>query len=303
MSTSGSKIIIFAAMGANLLIAVIKFVASMITGSSAMFSEGIHSLVDTGNQILLLYGMKRAAKSPTDAHPFGYGKEIYFWSFVVAVLIFAIGGGISLYEGIHKISHPEPIKNYILNYIILGISIALEGVAWSMALKEFNKERNGLGIFQAVHQGKDPSLFVVLFEDTAAILGLIVALVFLGLSQFTGNPVFDGVASLIIGIILSATAIWLAVESKGLLVGESAHSYVVNGIREIVNKQDDGILKELLTMHMGPKYILVNMSMDFKDSLSSAEVEAAIEDITRRIKSEYHEVRKVFIESESLIKK
>ena len=202
MAHSGSKKVIYAALVGNGLISVTKLAAASVTGSSAMLSEGIHSIVDTGNQGLLLLGLGRAKRKADPDHPFGYGKEIYFWSFVVAILIFAVGAGISLYEGIRHIQHPAPIANARLNYIVLALAFVFEGVAWGMALKEFNLSKGRLGYMQAVRQSKDPSTFVVLFEDTAAMLGIIVAFVGIWLGQVTGLLWLDGAASIVIGLIL-----------------------------------------------------------------------------------------------------
>ena len=296
---SGSKRVIIAALVGNSLIAVTKFVAAGITGSSAMLSEGIHSLVDTGNQVLLLYGLKRAAKPPDDAFPFGYGKEIYFWSFIVAILIFALGGGISIYEGVHHIRHPEAISNPIVNYVVLGLAMAFEGAAWYFAFREFNRVRGSLGFLEAIQRTKDPSIFVVLFEDSAAMLGLMVAFVGVLLSQVTGILIFDGIASVIIGLILVATAIWLAYETKGLLIGESANRGVIRGIRDVLTARDSvRHVNEILTMHMGPDFILANISVDFADRLTAVELEQDVAEIDRAIKLKYPQIRRVFIEAE-----
>src|SRR5210317_1650203 len=196
---SGSKLVIIAALIGNGLISITKFIAASITGSSAMLSEGIHSLVDTGNQVLLLYGMKRAAKPADEDFPFGYGKEVYFWSFIVAILIFALGGGISIYEGIAHVRHPEPITNPMINYIVLGLAIIFEGAAWYFAFREFSRVKGKWGYLEAIKRAKDPSIFVVLFEDSAAMLGLVVAMAGIMLSEHTGILYFDGIASIIIG--------------------------------------------------------------------------------------------------------
>ena len=299
MSASASKKVIFAALAGNTLIAITKFIAAAYTGSSAMVSEGIHSLVDTGNQGLLLYGMKQAQK-PADAQfPFGHGKEIYFWSFVVAILIFALGAGISIYEGVHHVLHPEPMKNPMINYIVLGLAILFEGWAWYFALNEFKKAKGGLGYFDAVRKGKDPTMFVVLFEDSAAMLGLIIALVGIFLGNHLGMPVFDGIASILIGVVLAATAIWLAHETKSLLIGESANVHVVQGIRDIAEKCHlQKHVNEVLIMHMGPDYILVNLSMDFTGTAGVNEVEKAIAELDRQIKTAFPTVKRVFVEAE-----
>ena len=224
---TGSKKVIIAALIGNSLIAITKFFAAFMTGSSAMMSEGIHSLVDTGNQILLLHGIKQSTKPADENFPFGHGKEIYFWSFIVAILIFALGGGISIYEGIQNLLHPSEMKNPMINYIVLGLAMIFEGGAWAFALREFSRAKGKWGYIEAVQRAKDPSIFVVLFEDSAAMLGLLVAFVGIALAQYTGFLYFDGIASIIIGLILIGTAIWLAYETKGLLIGESANLDVV----------------------------------------------------------------------------
>ena len=297
---SSRKLVIIAALCGNTLIAITKFVAAYITSSSAMFSEGIHSLVDTGNQVLLLYGIKRSQLPADERFPFGHGKEIYFWSFVVAILIFAVGAGISIYEGIHRLFDPKPISNVTINYIVLGLAILFEGAAWYFALREFNRVRGKWGYFEAVQRGKDPSLFVVLFEDSAAMLGLIVALVAIYLSQLTGNYLFDGLASIIIGIILAGTAGWLAYETKGLLIGERANLHVINGIKKIAKSNPKiGHINEVLTMHMGPDFILVNISVDFVDPITANEMEIVVANLDRTIKNKYPNVKRIFIEAEA----
>jgi len=295
-----SKKVIFAALIGNSLIAVTKFVAASVTGSSAMLSEGIHSLVDTGNQGLLLYGLRQARKPPDKDFPFGHGKEIYFWSFVVAILIFALGAGISIYEGIVHIRQPQAIENPMVNYLVLGLAMIFEGFAWYFALTEFHKAKGRWGFIEAVQRGKDPSMFVVLFEDSAAMLGLVVAFLGILLSQITGIVEFDGIASVIIGLILAGTAVWLAHETKGLLIGESADTQVVKGIRESARQMDEVLhINEILTMHMGPEFILVNISIDFRDELTAPELETAIAKLDRNIKQAYPNVKRIFIEAES----
>ena len=298
--SGSSKKVIYAALAGNALIAITKFVAATITGSSAMLSEGIHSLVDTGNQVLLLYGMKRASRPADKQFPFGHGKEIYFWSFVVAILIFAVGAGVSLYQGIHHIQHPQVIQNPMVNYVVLGLAMIFEGAAWTFALTEFTRAKGKWGYIEAVQRGKDPTMFVVLFEDSAAMLGLVVAFLGIWLSQTTGILYFDGLASVIIGLILGGTAIWLAYETKGLLIGESANTRVVEGIRALV-QGSDGVeqLNEVLTMHMGPDFILVNLSVDFHDAIAAGELEPLIAGLDAAIKQQFPAVKRVFIEAEA----
>ena len=297
---SSSKKVIYAALIGNALIAVTKFVAAFLTRSSAMFSEGIHSVVDTGNQILLLFGLRQAQKPADERFPFGHGKEIYFWSFIVAILIFAVGAGISVYEGVKHVLHPQPIENPQINYVVLALAMVFEGGAWFFAWREFRKVKGGHGYIQAVQRGKDPSMFVVLFEDTAAMLGLIVAFLGVFLGQVTGSPYFDGGASVVIGIILGATAIWLAYETHGLLIGEGANPEVAKKIREIVARHDSIThVNELATMHMGPDYILVNLSVDFSSEASADDVEAVVGQLDRELKDALPRVKRVFVEAES----
>lgn len=297
---AGSKKVIIAALIGNGLVAITKFVAAAFTGSSAMFSEGIHSLVDTGNQVLLLWGLKRSSKPADQRFPFGYGKEVYFWSFVVAILVFSLGAGISLYEGVHSVMHPTPVTNPHVNYIVLGLAIIFEGFALYFAVKEFNRARGKRGYVEAVTGGKDPTLFVVLFEDSAAMAGLIIALVGIWLGQVTGNPIYDGAASILIGVILALTALWLALETKGLLIGEAANPEVVEGIRSLAAVEDGVVgVNEVLTMHVGPEFILVNISVDFDDDIPAGQVERNISHLDQRIKERFPRVKRVFVEAEA----
>ncbi|MGY8992139.1 MAG: cation diffusion facilitator family transporter [Rhodospirillales bacterium] len=300
MALPSSKKVIYAALAGNSLIAVTKFFAAAMTGSAAMLSEAIHSVVDTGNQVLMLYGLKKAAQPADDEHPFGYGMELYFWTFVVAILIFGLGAGISVYQGVDKILYPHPINDPYINYIVLVMAMVFEGWAWSVAFVEFRRVKGDLPYWQAIRASKDPTVFTVLFEDTAAMLGLIVALVGIYLSEHLNMPVLDGVASIGIGIILAVIATFLAYECKGLLIGERASRQVLDGLSEIIDKQP-GILRmnEMLTMHLSPQDILLNLSIDFKDQLSSQEVEREVSEMEREIKVKFPEIKRVFIEAQS----
>ncbi len=299
MAGSSTKAIVAALIG-NGLVAVTKFVAAVITGSSAMFAEGVHSVVDTGNQVLLLFGLRQARKPPDDRFPFGHGKEVYFWSFVVAIFIFALGAGISIYEGVAALVHPTPVENVIVNYVVLSLAIVFEAFAWAFAFREFKKSKGQRSYLEAVSTGKDPTLFVVLFEDTAAMLGLLVAMGGIALGQITGNLYFDGIASISIGVILALTAVWLAYETKGLLIGESANRPVVEGIRRLASAFPEiDHVNEVLTMHMGPEFILVNVSAEFKDGLQVGQIERTVAMLDRTIKRDYPRVQRVFVEAES----
>lgn len=300
MSAEGSTKVVIAALVGNAAIGAAKFTAAGFTGSSAMLSESIHSVVDTGNQALILYGLKRAKKPADENHPFGYGMELYFWSFVVAILLFAIGAGVSLYEGYEKVLNPHPVTDPIWNYAVLGFAFVVEGIAWTIAFKEFNKRKGHRGFWEAIRESKDPAVFVVLMEDTAAMLGLIAAFLGIWLGQYLEMPVLDGIASLVIGAILAMVAVILAIECKGLLIGESARSGTVRGIRALVQARG-GVksVNELLTMHLGPKDILVTLSLDFIPELSSDDVEALISEMESEIKSSYPEITRVFVEAQS----
>ena len=295
-----SKKVIYAALTGNALIAITKFIAAALTHSSAMLAEAIHSVVDTGNQFLLLFGLKRA-KVPADLHhPFGHGKEVYFWSFIVAMLIFAVGAAVSIIKGVQHVLHPEPIENALVNYIVLALAFCFEGSAWFFALRQFSKTKGKMGYLQAVHRGKDPAMFVVLFEDSAAMIGLLLAFLGVLLSQLTGVHQFDGIASILIGLVLGATAAWLAFETHSLLIGESANRQVVEGIRKIVaNQPEVERVNEVLTMHMGPQFILLNLSVDFNDAATTEKLETRIALIDKQIKEAYPIVKRIFIEAEA----
>ncbi len=301
MAASGSRTAVIAALVGNGLIAVTKFIAATLTGSSAMFSEAVHSLVDTGNQGLLLYGMKRADKPADGTHPFGYGRELYFWAFVVAIMLFATGAGVSVYEGVSKLTAPHPVTDTAINYIVLGLAIVFEGASWIVAFREFRRRKGRLGYFRALQVSKDPSLFTVLMEDSAAMLGLIIALAGIYLAEALDMPELDAIASILIGVVLALVAAFLAYETKALLIGEAAAPDVVAGVRRAI-AQENGIAQtnEILTMHMGPQDILLNLSVDFRSGLSSDDVEAAITSLEQKIKNEFPEIARVFIEAQSI---
>ncbi len=296
---NATRKVVYAALFGNLLVAIAKFVAAGISGSAAMLSEGVHSLVDTGNEGLLLYGMQRAKAPADERFPFGYGKEIYFWSFVVALLVFSLGAGISLVEGIAHLRHPVRVEDPLINYIVIGLAILFEGYSWSVAVREFSAAKGARGYVEAIRRGKDPTMFAVLFEDTAALLGLVVALASVILGDITGNPYFDGAASVLIGPILAVTAFWLGRETKGLLIGESANSEVVAGIRSLIGSNPEiERVNEILTMHMGPDFILVNISLRVVGYADRASVHSVYETIDDSIKTTFPKVKRVFIEAE-----
>jgi len=302
MAAHGSKKVIFAALIGNFAIAVTKFGASTYTGSSAMLSEAIHSLVDTGNQALMLFGLNRSERPADKTHPFGYGRELYFWAFVVALLIFSIGAGVSIYEGIHKVLQPEPISNPIVNYVVLGLSMVFEGVALRVAFKEFNKSRGETPLFKAIQQSKDPVLFTVLFEDFAAMTGLFIAFAGLLLAEYFNIPWMDGAASIAIGVLLAVVALLLCYETKGLIIGEAADPDVIEGVFDIADgSKAVASVNELRTMHMGPRDILLALSIDIENSMSGGDIEQAIYSIEKQIKAKYPNIRRIFIEVQSAI--
>lgn len=301
MASHGSKGVIYAALAGNFAISVTKFGAGFFTGSSAMITEGVHSLVDTGNQLLLLYGIKSSSRPADKQHPFGYGMELYFWTFLVAILIFGLGAGISIYEGIQKTLHPHPVTNAYVNYIVLGLSLIFEGIVWRIALLEMLKVKGNRTLLRAVRDSKDPTVFTVLFEDTAALLGLTVALVGVFLTELLDMPVLDGIASIGIGIILALTAVFLAIECKSLLTGEGADPNTVDDIRKAIGARR-GILgiNEVLTLHLGPNNILVAISIDFVNSLTATEIEQTVCELEAEIATMVPEVDRIFIEAQSL---
>jgi cation diffusion facilitator family transporter len=300
-----SRTSVLAAMAANLAIAVTKFTAAGMTGSSAMLSEGIHSVVDTGNGALLLLGMKRSRKAPDDIHPFGYGQELYFWTLVVAILIFALGGGMSVYEGIRRLHETSAeMKSPVVNYIVLGLSFLFEGASWVVATRGFLREKRRPSIWREVRASKDPTAFAVVFEDSAALLGLIVAFLGVWLSHRLGAPYLDGCASIVIGLILAVVAVVLAVESKGLLVGESADPEVVASIRRIAAGHE-GVERvlEVLTLHLGPEDVLLNLDVRFRPDLAAADVERAVDEIEDAVRGAHPEVRRIFVEAQSIVRR
>ncbi|MDX8519809.1 cation diffusion facilitator family transporter [Mesorhizobium dulcispinae] len=297
---SGSRRVIYAALAGNLAIALTKFAAALVTGSSAMLSEGVHSLVDTGNGALLLHGMRRAARPPDRAHPLGHGRELYFWSFIVALLVFALGAGVSFYEGVIHIMAPEPVVNARVNYIVLGLSFLFEGSSWLVALKEFRRQKGNQGWFEAVRRSKDPSVYTVLFEDSAALLGLIVAFAGILASELLEIPELDGAGSIGIAAILGATAIFLARESKGLLLGEPASLKVQRKVLAIA--EDDPAVQRangILSVHIGPEEIVAGLSIEFEDHLTAPEIEACVERLEARLKKDMPEITRLFVKPQA----
>ena len=290
---------LYGALIANLGIAVAKFVAAGISGSSSMLTEGVHSLVDSGNQVLLLHGQRRARKAPDRSHPFGYGRELYFWAFIVAMLIFALGAGVSIYEGWLHYRDPEPLRDPLINYVVLGIAFLLEGGSWFIAMREFNAKRQGAGWWESFVASKDPAHFTVLFEDSAALLGLIVAAIGVWSSHYFGNPRIDGIASMVIGLILACIAVVLAREAKGLLIGESADPALVQQLRAALEGLPEiTSVNHIRTIHTSPDSVFVAISADFLDELPMGEAERLVERIELQLRSLAPALSSIYIRPE-----
>jgi cation diffusion facilitator family transporter len=301
---SGSKIAVFAAIIGNLTIAIIKFIAAAVSGSSAMISEGIHSVVDTGNGVLVLLGMNRAKQPADETHPFGYGKSLYFWTHIVAISIFGIGGGMSLYEGIMHMTSVDPaaaMGDPTVAYIVLGISFLVEGGSFTVALKQFALSKGEMGSWEYIKHSKDPSLYTVVLEDSAAMLGLVFAFLGIFFGHFFHNPYLDGAASVAIGLLLMSVAGILASRTMGLLVGEGVNPEELKDIWTRV-EADPAVERAglILTMYMGPHDLLVNMSVCFKPGTTVGEMHGAIHRIEASLRSAYPEINRVYIEVESL---
>jgi cation diffusion facilitator family transporter len=300
ISRLSSRRVIYAAILGDLLIGLSKLSAAAWTGSSSLLSEGIHSIVDTGNGFLLLYGLHRSAARPDLEHPLGYGREIYFWSFVVAVLLFAFGAGVSFYEGVLHVLNPEPVQHIAASYMVLGISALFDGTTWWLALRNFRGERRYSEIVDAIRESKDPPSFMVLFEDSAALAGILVAFTGIFLSVHLDLPVLDGVGSIVIGLILGVTAWLLAKETKSLLIGERADPGIVDSILHVVG-QIDGVTHAngVLTVHLAPQEILVALSLEFADELKTPEIEAKVIELERCVRLSHPEVVAVFVKPQS----
>jgi cation diffusion facilitator family transporter len=294
-----ANLVLYGALAANLGIAAAKFVAAAISGSSSMVTEGVHSLVDGGNQVLLLYGQARAKKPPDRYHPFGYGRELYFWAFVVAILIFAVGAGVSIFEGIEHIQDPQPLRDPTINYIVLGLAFLLEGGSWAIAVKEFNSTRRSASWWQALRRSKDPAGFVVLFEDSAALLGLMIAAAGVWASHEFGDSRIDGIASVAIGLALAIVALLLAREAKGLIIGEAADPLLIEQLRSaIAAREEITSVNHVRTIHMAPNAIFVAISADFRDELAMGDAEHLIEEMETHLKAISSAISSVYIRPE-----
>jgi len=296
-----SRLAIIAAIAGNIAIAITKFIAAGLTGSSAMLSEGIHSLVDTGNGGLMLLGIHKSQQAPDFEHPFGHGKELYFWSLIVAIAIFAVGCGMSMYEGITHLVHPEPIGKAAWNYAVLGFALVFEGASWVFGWKAFRSVRGRQGIFEAIRKSKDPSTFMVFFEDSAALLGIVIAFVGIFIGQQLHNLYADGLASIMIGVVLGCVSFFLAYESKGLLIGEGVDRETLHRLRRLVEK-DDAVehVSRLLTMYFGPHEVMLTLEVKFRDELSMVGMRNTIGRIQKRVKEHYPDITRIYFASESI---
>lgn len=296
-SSPKTKLVIYLAIAGNLAIAVMKFIAAAITGSSAMLSEGIHSLVDTGNQLLLLLGVNRSHQPADSQHPYGYGKELYFWSLIVAMVLFGVGGGMAIYEGITHLIHPRPLEDPFWAYVILGISMLLEGISWSFAMRALLAEKGKYSLWQTFRRSYDPSILTVLLEDTAALIGLTAAFIGIYFAHRFSNPYFDGAASILIGITLCVVSVILIRESKGLLVGEAATPEVVASVTTLALDEPAIIaVNQALTLVFGPEEVLLNIEAQFVPSLSVIELAQVVSRLELAIQQYHPHIKRIFIE-------
>jgi cation diffusion facilitator family transporter len=299
-SQTSSKTAVYAALAGNILVAATKLLAAAWTGSSAMMSEAVHSIVDSGNEVLLLYGLHRAARRPDAQHPLGYGRELYFWSFIVALMIFALGAGVSIYEGIVHIRHPEPISHPAVNYVVLALAFVFEGASWVVSWRQFSAAKGSLGYYEAVRQSKDPPSFMVFFEDSAALAGIVIAAAGTFAAVRLRQPVFDGIASILIGVVLAAIALLLARESKSLLIGEHADRELSDSILRVAGAEESVTRANgVLTMQLAPDQIVAALSLDFEDHLTAAQIEDAVIDIERKIRAAHPQVVALFIKPQT----
>ena len=299
-SDTGSRTAVWAALAGNLLVAATKAAAAAFTGSSAMLSEAVHSFVDTGNEVLLLYGMRRARRPPDRDHPAGYGRELYFWSFVVALLVFALGAGVSIVQGVQRVRDPRPIENALVSELVLAASFVFEGWSWLVSVRQFRKAKGELGWYEAFLRSKDPPLFMVVFEDSAALVGIAIAGAGTVLAAHFDLPLADGIASILIGLVLACTSTLLARESKSLLIGERADGALVKSMLEIANAAcGPSRANGVLTLHLAPDQVMAAMSFEFDDALTAPQIERLIADIERRIHDAHPQVTTLFIKPQN----
>jgi cation diffusion facilitator family transporter len=302
MAPGSSKKVVYAAIAANVGIAISKYAAALISGSSSMMAEAFHSTVDSGNELLLLLGMKRSARPADAGHPFGHGKEVYFWSLLVAILIFGIGGGFSLYEGLTRLFQRKPPSDLKWNYLVLGIATLLEGYSWWISRSELVlRKKTDETIWQVILRSKDPTVFTVFIEDSAALAGIVLAFFGILLTELFGNAIFDALGSIAVGLLLAVVAVMLAMESRKLLVGERADSDQINRVREVI-ASEPAVEKvgDLLTMQLGPEEVLLNVAIKFRRGQNVQDLETTIDNLERRIRAQEPSIKRIFIEAESL---
>jgi len=267
-----------------------------------MLSEALHSFVDSANELLLLYGMRVARRRADREHPEGYGRELYFWSFIVALLMFALGAGVSIFRGARRLIAPEEIENPLVSEVVLGLSFLFEGWSWFVSWREFGRAKGGMGWYEAFRRSKDPPIFMVLFEDSAALLGIAIAMVGTLLATRAGMARADGAASVLIGLVLAATSTLLARESKSLLIGERADNALTRSILAIANEacsRGRTRANGALTLHMAPDQVMAAISIEFDDGLRAPEIEELVADIERRIRHAHPEVVSVYIKPQN----
>jgi len=297
---AGSRAAVWAALAGNLLVTATKAVAAVVTGSSAMLSEAVHSFVDTGNEVLLLYGMRQAKRRADPEHPAGYGRELYFWSFVVALLVFALGAGVSIFQGVHRVMNPEPIANAVVSEAVLAACFLFEGWSWWVSVRQFQKAKGSLGWYEAFRRSKDAPLFMVVFEDSAALVGILIAAGGTVLAAHFDMPLADGVSSILIGVVLACTSTLLARESKSLLIGERADGRLIKSMLAIANQTcAPSRANGVLTVQLAPDEIMAAMSFEFDDALTAPQIEQMVADIERRIQATHPEVSSLFIKTQN----
>ena len=293
---AGSRVAVWAALAGNVLVAVTKVIAAAVTGSSAMLAEAVHSLVDTTNEVLLLYGMRSARRRADRDHPAGYGRELYFWSFVVALLMFSLGACVSILQGAHRLAAPEPIENPLVSEVVLALSFVFEGWSWLVSVRQFRRAKGTLGWYEAFRESKDPPLFLVVFEDSAALVGIGIAAAGTVLSAHLGLVWADGAASILIGLVLAGTSLLLARESKSLLIGERADAALIEDILRLANEAcGSSRANGVLTVQLAPDEIMAAMSMEFDDRMTAPEIEVLVQDIEQRVHAAHPEVRSLFV--------
>ena len=299
---SAGRRVVYAALAGNFAVAVTKLVAAVVTGSAAMFSESVHSVVDCGNEVLLLYGYRRAARRPDPVHPLGFGRELYFWSFIVALMLFALGAGVSIYQGVHHVLAPEPVQHAAVSYVVLALSFVFEGASWIVAWRGFARIRGQVRFWTAFRQSKDPPSFMVLFEDTAALIGILIAAAGIFAAQWFEQPVFDGIASILIGLVLAVVAILLAAESKSLLIGERATPALVEAICRMAQEQP-GVAHAngALTAQLAPDQAMVALSIAFDPEMRTAEIEACVAKLESRVRETHPNVVALFVKPQTVL--